>query len=91
MLVNELSGRINHIKIHYEITEIMPRKNENVIFQHFLNMDISLPISHKPFKFSACIQPGCREACLKKLRHSSLKKNLYDTHRKFQINNIQSN
>ena len=28
----------------------------NVIFQqHFLTMDISLPISHKPFKFSACI------------------------------------
>ena len=34
----------------------MPRKNGNVIFQqYFFNMDISLAISHKPFKFSACI------------------------------------
>ena len=56
MLVNELSGHINHIKMHYEITEIMVRKNENVIFhQHFFNIDISLPISCRPFKFSTCI------------------------------------
>ena len=34
----------------------MPKKNENVIFlKHFFNMDISLPIPHKPFKFSAFI------------------------------------
>ena len=34
----------------------MPMKNENVIFlKHFLNMDISLPIPLKPFKFSAFI------------------------------------
>ena len=56
MLVNELSGHINHIKMHFEVTEIMVRKSENVIFhQHFLNIDISLPISYKPFKFSTCI------------------------------------
>ena len=34
----------------------MVRKNENVIFhEYFFNMDISLPVSHKPFKFSTCI------------------------------------
>ena len=55
MLVNELSGHINHVKMHLEITEIMVRKSENVIFhQHFLNIKISLPISYKPFKFSTC-------------------------------------
>ena len=56
MLVNKLSGHINHIKMHFEITEIMVRKRENVIlYQHFLNIDISLPIPYKPFKFSTCI------------------------------------
>ena len=33
----------------------MVRKTGNLIFhQHFLNIDILLPISHKPFKFSGC-------------------------------------
>ena len=36
--------------MHFEITEIMVRKSE-----HLLNIDISLPISYKPFKFSTCI------------------------------------
>ena len=59
MLVNELSGNINHIKMQQEITEIMVGKNENVIFHaHFLTMDISSPISYKPFKFSACSHEG---------------------------------
>ena len=52
MLVNELSGNIYHIEMQQEITEIMVRKNENVmVHQHFLNMDISHPIVYKPFKF----------------------------------------
>ena len=70
MLVNKLSGNINDIIMHSEITEIILGKNENVIFQqHFLNMDISLPISYAPFKFSACIHEcGCREATLKMLK-----------------------
>ena len=56
MLENELSGHMNNIKMHWEITEIMVRKNDNVIFhQHFLNIDISLPTSYKPFTFSKCI------------------------------------
>ena len=52
MVCNERSGHINDIKMHWEMTEIMVRKNENVIFhEHFFNMDISLPVSYKPFKF----------------------------------------
>ena len=42
--------------MHFEITEILVRKSENVIFhKHFLNIDLSLPISYKPLKFSICI------------------------------------
>ena len=34
----------------------MVRKDENVIFhEYFCNMDISLPVSHKQYKFSTCI------------------------------------
>ena len=56
MVLNDLSGHINHIKMNSEITEIMVRQNENVIFhEHFLNIDISLTVSYKPFKFSRCI------------------------------------
>ena len=34
----------------------MVRKNKIVIFrEYFLNMDISLPVPYKPFKFSTCI------------------------------------
>ena len=34
----------------------MVGKNENLFFyQLFFNMDISLPITYKPFKFSTCI------------------------------------
>ena len=31
-LVNELSVHINHIKMHWEITEISVRKNVKVVF-----------------------------------------------------------
>ena len=56
MLICELSDGIKQIKMHREFTEIMFGKNENLIFyQHFLNMDISLPVSYKSFKFLTCI------------------------------------
>ena len=43
--------------MHGEITEMMVRKNENVIFHKLiLNMDISLPTLYKPFKFSTSIR-----------------------------------
>ena len=42
--------------MQFEITEMLVRKSENVIFhKHFLNIDISLPFTHKPLKFSICI------------------------------------
>ena len=56
MLICELSDGIKQIQMHGELTEIMVGKNENLIFyQLFLNMDISLPITYKSFKFSTCI------------------------------------
>ena len=56
LLMCELSDAIKQIKMHGEFTETMVGKNENLIFhQHFLNMDISLPITYKSFKFSTCI------------------------------------
>ena len=52
MVVYELSGDIDYIKMHGELTEIIVSKNENVIFhEYFLNMDISLTIPYQAFKF----------------------------------------
>ena len=52
----ELSDGIKQTKMHREFTEIMFGTNENLIYyQHFFNMDISLPILYKSFKFSTCI------------------------------------
>ena len=51
MLICELN-----IKMHREFTEIMVGKNIYlIIYQHLFNMDISLPITYKSFKFSTCI------------------------------------
>ena len=52
MVVYELSGDINYIKMHGELTKIIVSKNENVIFhEYFLNMNISLTIPYQAFKF----------------------------------------
>ena len=55
MLVYELSDDINHIKMPCEFAEIIARKNDFFFPKHFLNMDISLNITCKAFKFSTCI------------------------------------
>ena len=52
MLVYELSDDINHIKMHWEFTEIIVKENKNSFFhKYILNMDISPNILYKAFKF----------------------------------------
>ena len=56
MVVYELSDDTNNIKMHRLFAEIIVRINENSFFhKHFLNMDFSLNIPCKAFKFSTCI------------------------------------
>ena len=52
MLVYELSGDINHIKMHCEFAEIIVRKNKKSYFhKHFFNIDFSLNITYKGLTF----------------------------------------
>ena len=52
MLVYELSDDINKIQMHRELTEIIVAKDEKVIcYEYFFNMNISLIIRCRPFKF----------------------------------------
>ena len=37
------------------------------LHQHFLNIDISLPISYKPFKFSTCIHDIQVQGCMSQI------------------------
>ena len=56
MLVYELSDDINHIKMHWELAEIIVMKNKKSFFHDFFfNMDISLNIPDKALKFLTCI------------------------------------
>ena len=56
MLICELSDGIKQIKMHGEFAEIMVGKNKfDILPTFFFNMDISLLITYKSFKFSTCI------------------------------------
>ena len=53
MVIYQLSDDISQIELHFELTDIMVGKKENVTFpEPFLNMDISLNIALRSIKFS---------------------------------------
>ena len=66
----KLSDDINHITMCWEITEIIVRENENMFFHvHFVNMDISVNITHTHLSDlkHVFLRYRWREACLKML------------------------